>query len=862
MPFSDQKEKIVARPSKSPKKVNKKRTKATSASTRTTARSKSTRVSKATRTTGSKKTEAVKSPIATSKQVGVAPLAVEALRWCCDQDDLPFSSTAEVEPAQQVLGQETALEALRFGLTTTAPGQNVFVRGPAGTGRLSLVKQMLAEVGPRQVKMKDCCYVHNFTQPDRPRLIRLPAGKGRAFRRVMDRFADFVRNDLATALTSQQITARRSTLERKAQSAIKEVVKPFEDALSEAGLALVTIQAGPVTQTTIFPVFDEKPVPPEEFEQLHQQGKLSQEEYDERQEKLGKFADQLHEINKRVTEIRNDHEEGVGQLVEREARSILGEFISEFANRFDFPGVSSFLEDVVNDVVENHLEHLASEEFKDVADLYRVNLVLRRDREDACPIVIEKIPTLRNLIGTIDKEYLGGDEVRMTHMGIRAGSLLQADGGYLVIEDKDIFHEPHAWRVLMRSLRTGQVEITLPEHSTMGWIPSLKPEPISIDVKVVLIGEPQTHYVLDSMDNDFPELFKVLADFDSNIVRNLAGVNQYAAVLSLIASEEGLPSFDKSAVVSLASHGARIAGRAGKLTARFGRMADIAREAAFIAGLERRSMVTGVDVKQAVAAGRSRANLPSRHFREYVADGTIRIDVQGTVIGQVNGLAVLHSGPLTHGFPTRITATIGPGTAGVINIEREAALSGAIHTKGFYILEGLLRTLLRTDHPLAFNASIAFEQSYGGIDGDSASGAEICCLLSALTGIPLRQDVAMTGAIDQKGHILAIGAVNEKIEGYYDACRELGLTGTQGVIIPKSNAGDLMLREDVVEACRRDEFRVWAIETVHEALELFTGILAGTISARGEYPKQSLLGQAVARARRYWQQAAKPSVRK
>jgi len=406
-------------------------------------------------------------------------------------------------------------------------------------------------------------------------------------------------------------------------------------------------------------------------------------------------------------------------------------------------------------------------------------------------------------------------------------------------------------------LRTGRLEIVPSDLSAPWFGPLVKPEPIALNLKVVLIGSSELYYLLDGMDPDFPLMFKVLADFDSVIERDREGVVRYGEVLARIAREEGLPPFDRTAVAALAEHGARIAARQGKLTTRFGRLADLAREAAFVAAKAGGGQVTAVEVSEAIDRSKRRANLPSRRFRELLADGTIQVRTSGSVVGQINGLAVLQAGALTYGFPARITATIGPGTAGVINIEREAALSGAIHTKGFYILGGLLRHLLRTVHPLAFDASLAFEQSYGGIDGDSASGAEICCLLSSLTDVPLRQDLAMTGAIDQHGHILPVGGVNEKIEGFYDTCHDIGLTGSQGVIIPQANAGDLMLRPDVVEACGAGRFRVHAVQRVHEALELLTGWPAGARLDDLSYPEGTLLGLATAQAFYYWAQAAR-----
>jgi predicted ATP-dependent protease len=448
--------------------------------------------------------------------------------------------------------------------------------------------------------------------------------------------------------------------------------------------------------------------------------------------------------------------------------------------------------------------------------------------------------------------------MRSDHTKIRAGSLLAADGGYLILESRDVLSEAGSWRILIRALRTGRLEIVPPELSFPWLGQTLKPEPIDINVKVILLGDAEIFYLLDSLDPDFPHLFKVLADFDSVILRDERGIEQYAGVLSRLVQEEELVPLDRTAVAALVEHGARIASRAEKLTARFGRLADVAREASFLARAEGRQQVEASHVIDAIHRAKKRADLPSRRFRELLADGTIRVQTSGRAVGQINGLAVLQAGPLTYGFPARITATIGPGSAGVINIEREAALSGAIHTKGFYILGGLLRNLLRTEHPLAFDASVAFEQSYGGIDGDSASGAEICCLLSSLTGVPIRQDLAMTGAIDQMGNILAVGAVNEKIEGFYDTCRDIGPPGGQGVVIPASNAEDLMLRHDVVEACREGRFCVHAVQTVHEALELLTGRPAGERDERTGYPQGTLLATAVKRARDYWLKAAAP----
>jgi ATP-dependent Lon protease len=782
----------------------------------------------------------------------VEPLPCSALRWHCDPDSLPFETTADVEPIAGVIGQASAVESLRFGIECDAPGQNVFIRGLTGTGRMTLVRRLLEELKPCCEVKYDRCYVHNFGQPDRPRLISVPAGTARTFRRRVHELAEFIRDDLVTALDSDALKARREALERREKAEIETITQPFERDLKAASLALVTMQLGPVAHTTIFPVADGKPVPPEEFEQLRAQGRITEIEYQAFEERREAFQKRLEEVTQRIRDIRKKHARSVHSIVEETARAILGDMARDILK--DYPGedVRRFLSEVVDDVAENRL---GGDGGPDPVEVYGVNIVLEHEEGKECPIIVEGNPTLANLLGTVDREWGPRGTVRSNYRMIRAGALLRADGGYLILDAREVLLEPGAWRVLLRTLKNGKLEIVPPELSFALVTTALKPEPVPIKVRVILLGDAYIYQLLDVYDPDFNTLFKVLADFDYEIVREPEGVRQYAGVLARVAREESLLPFHKTGVAALVEHGARVASRRGKLTARFGRIADIAREAAFLARHRRHKAVRDADVLDAVAHTKARADLPSRRFREFLADGTIKVQTNGRVVGQINGLAVINAGPLTYGFPARITASIGPGTAGIINIEGQAQLSGAIHTKGFHILGGCLRHLLQTDHPLAFSASLAFEQSYGGIDGDSASGAEICCLLSALTNVPLRQDLAITGAIDQVGHIEAIGGVNEKIEGFFDTCRDLKLSGTQGVIIPKANAGDLMLRHDVVKACREGQFHVYAVDTVDEALGLLTGMPVGERGEDGAYAEGSLLALAVEKAREYWLKA-------
>ncbi len=782
-----------------------------------------------------------------------APLTTEILRWRCDPAAFAFETTDEVEPEKTVIGQDEAVEALRFGLETNAAGQNVFVRGLTGTGRSTLVREVLQTIRPSCDLPSDRCYVFNFAQPDRPRLITLGRGEGGPFRRRMDDVIRFIKEDFAEGLNSDVVKARGAEIERKIAEEMKEAARPFEEELRAADLTMVMIQVGPVSRQILAPIVDGKPAPPERVEALRAEGKLTDAEIDALRDKIAGFTERMQDVSETIQKIQMERAESLGNLLQDEARALLEGAIAGIRKAYPGKDVKRFLDDVVDDVLGKRLGELAENTV--FTERYRVNVVLTHAKDDPCPSIVEHAPSVPSLVGAIDRSVGGEDGVVAPQMMIRGGSLLASDGGFLVLEGRDVLSEPGAWKALIRTLRTNTIELVPPELPVPWQIPSLKPEPIPVNLKVVMLGDARLYYMLDSLDPDFRDHFKVLSDFDTTIPRDNDGVQHYARVIARIGKREELAPFGRDAVAMLCEHGARIAAQENKLTARFGRLADLAREAAYLAGQESVKHVSAEHVRNAVRRTKKRADLPARRYREMIAKGAIRVETCDTAVGQVNALAVMSAGPLTYGFPNRVTATIGPGSAGAINIEREAALSGAIHTKGFYILGGLLRYLLRTEHPLAFSASVAFEQSYGGIDGDSASGAEMCCLLSALTDVPIRQDLAMTGAIDQVGHILPIGAVNEKIEGFFDACSDVCLTGTQGVIIPKTNVGDLMLRQDVVDACAEGKFHVYAVDTIHEALTLFSGREAGQRGDDGEYPADSLLGIAVQKALEYWKKA-------
>ena len=786
-----------------------------------------------------------------------AALNPEQLRWSCDPASLRHDSTLDVEPIPPVVGQDDAIAALRYGISSRGPGLNLYVRGLEGSERGPLIKHLLEQSSPRCKPALDRCYVHNFEDPQRPSLISLPRGQALPFQRRVDEVIDFIRSELKSVVESEGVRAARSSLDEKLAKALKKVGQPFDDELRANELAIMMPSTGSREDAVISPLIDGKPVGPGDIAQLRREEKLSAEELEEIERKIATFAERFEAVSAEMDQLTSEHRDQVRELLEVELKKAIRRRTMRVLQSFKNPSVDRFLAGIVDDAVHSVLSGVAAQE--DFTRRYRVNVLSYHQGDDGCPVIVESAPGVRNLLGGIDQPVTPERASDFPHMLIRGGSLLRADGGYLIVEAHDLISERGAWKVLVRTLRSQRLEIAPAELQWPFGGPQIQPEHIPLDVKIILIGSAEIYYILDANDPDFPLLFKILVDFDSVVPNDADGIEHYAGVLAELAKKEGLPPFDRSAIAALSEQGARIAARQDRLSTDFGRLSDIAREASSIAAERQAKASTRDDVREAVRRGRRRADLPARRFREYIADGTIQIQTQGSVIGQINGLAVVKSGPLTYGFPSRITATIGPGNSGAVNIERESRLSGAIHTKGFYILGGLLRHLLRTKHPMAFSASVAFEQSYGGIDGDSASGAEICCLLSALTQVPISQGIGMTGAIDQHGHIQAVGAVTEKIEGFYNACATAGLSGDQGVIIPRSTVKNLMLHPEVVQAAQEGRFTIYAVNTIHEALEILCDRPAGDRDEDGEYPEGSILRLAIDEAALFWLKARDPA---
>lgn len=778
-------------------------------------------------------------------------LDAEQLAWHIDNNELPFNTTKDIKPATTMYGHETAKSALIYAIECRGKGLNTYVRGLSGSGRKTLVKQVFNEIKPKARVQRDFCYVHNFSHPNAPRLIILDAGYGTLLRRMLSAFSDYVSNDLPKTLNSNHIRSAHKHIEAEANKQVAELYIPFEKKLADLHLGLANIQDDSGTRMIITPVFEGNALSPDDLNALVEQGKLPPETPKLMEQQMPNLQAELHQIAIQANEVAESSFVEMRQLNSNFARTQLRGHLDSIRKKFEHAALNVYLDEIVEDFVGNQLHNQQNQ--VDLAQLYSVNILNTAFSDDKAPVITERAPTLTNLLGTVENEGK-----LPPHQSFSAGSLVKADGGFLVVEADDTLAESGAWSAIIRTLHTGKLSFFFDDKSN-GRPAVIQPEPIPLDIKVILIGSHRSFYELSAYDVEFDDQFKVLADLDTDLKRHQESYLQYAQIIRKVIDCEDLLHFNRNAIGKLIEYGAKLVGARDKLSARFGRVIDTAREAAYLAKKANAKWVDESHIVDAIIAAKQRSFSPAKRFYSLLDNGTIRINTKGLVVGQINGLAVTHAGGVNYGFPARITATIAPGQTGLINIEGQADLSGQIHTKGFQILGGLLRHILSPKHPLSFAASIAFEQSYGGIDGDSASGAEACCLLSALTGVPIKQSLSMTGAIDQFGHIQAIGGVNEKIEGFFDICNSRDLNGKQGVIIPTANVAELMLRDDVVAACADGQFHIYAVEHVLDAL----AILTSTISCKPEllacqpYAAGSLLATATTRAQWFYQQSSR-----
>jgi lon-related putative ATP-dependent protease len=778
------------------------------------------------------------------------PLSVQHLRQACDPSQFDFETTADLEDLSlnEIVGQERAVDAILFGISIRREGYNLFALGPSGTGKRTTITQFLDQQASAEPIPSDWCYVNNFEQPHRPRALQLPAGQGCVLVQDMEQLIEELRAVIPAAFESEDYRTRRQEIEEEFKERQGKAFAEVQKQAQERNIALVRTSTGLI----MAPLHEDEVISPDEFQ------KLSEEERKQFQQDLPELQERLQETLRQSQQWERDGLEKVKELDQQVAMFAVDHRIDELREKYtDLPNVINYLDAVQQDIVKNvdeFRELPTAEEVPKAVGIslprmmpgpsvfrrYRVNLLVDHSKSEGAPVVFEEYPTYNNLIGRI--EHVAQMGALMTDFNmIKPGALHRTNGGYLILDAREVLLQPYAWGGLKRALRAREIRIEpLGQALSLVSTISLEPEPIPLDVKVILVGERLLYYLLYQHDPDFGELFKVAIDFDARMARTSENNRLYASLIATKARLEELRAFDREAVARIIEQSARVAGDAQKLSAHMLSIADLLREADYWADVSGNDVVTAGDVQRAIDAQIRRADRVRERVQEQIERGMIMIDTDGERVGQINGLSVISLGNFAFGQPNRITARVRLGKGKVVDIEREVELGGPIHSKGVLILSSFLGARYATEHPLSLSASLVFEQSYGSVEGDSASMAELCALLSALAGVPVRQSLAMTGSVNQHGEAQPIGGVNEKIEGFFDVCRLRGLTGEQGVIIPAPNVEHLMLRQDVVEAAAAGQFHIYPMQTVDQAMELLTGIPAGERDGEGSFPEGSI----------------------
>ncbi len=788
-------------------------------------------------------------------------LEPEDLRWRCDLVQIPWPTTAEAEPSTGEFGQERALQALRMGVTIHAPGYNLYVCGLSGNSRADMLVRLIREMGLQTTPAPDRCYVNNFKNADRPRLLTLPRGQAQAFKKEVESGIEFLRRRIPQVFEGDPFQRQKARIVERYTQREKELMDDFTRRIGREQFALGRMQVGAVALPEIFPVLEGQMVPIEEIPKMVEEGKLEAEGAAALERKYDQFRQEFTIVYRKTLSLSRELASEMNYL-EQEAASVLVDgVIEELKEKHTAPHVAEYLEEVRHHILDN-LEPFKEREGeeepgpggeeqgpagrmekqdRDPFRVYGVNVLLGHGENDVCPVIFETSPNYPNLFGTVHRTYDSRGGWNSDFMDLRGGSMLRADGGFLVMYAMDALTEPAVWRTLKRALNHGRLEMQPSDIFFPFSTAALKPEPIDINVKIILIGGRSLYEMLYTYEEDFRKIFKVRAEFNEEVALNGDIVRQYGGRLRTLSEAEKLCAFDRSAVAALVEYGVREAGRRGKVTARFNVIADLARESCYMTRQNGQGPVSAAHVKQALEARVERHNLVETQIREMIEQELLLLDTTGERVGQVNGLSVLEIGGYAFGKPVRITASAAMGKTGIINIERESDLSGSFHDKGVQIIAGYLRGMFAQNKPLSLAASVCFEQSYAGVDGDSASAAEVFVLLSALAGLAIRQEIAVTGSVNQEGEIQPIGGVNQKIEGFFDACvAKGGLSGGQGVLIPRSNVEDLMLREDVIDAVKRGQFHVYPVVHVEEGVEILMGRTAGRRDSSGRFPEGSV----------------------
>jgi lon-related putative ATP-dependent protease len=758
-----------------------------------------------------------------------------------EPDLLPFNTTQECKSCEGIIGQERALKSIQTGLDIKSRGFNIFITGMLGTGRTTTIKKFLDKIEKTKFKPDDILYVNNFKAADEPTLITLPAGKGTLFQEEMKQLIEILKINIPELLKSPYYTEKRDRIIEDQQSKQKSVLKQFEEEVAKEGFSVIQVQIGTFIKPDLIPIIEGKPTPFDKLEAETREKKFPQAGLKKLHKKYEDLTGKLEQVFKHMKETEEKTRDLLKDWDKSSLAPIIKQAIDDIRKKFPFNKIGEYLdhvEETLNAQVDLFKPQMQEQKPKDPTDPfapYQVNLIIDNSDLKKAPVVMETNPNYANLFGSIESTMNRFGFMQTDFTKIKAGSLLKANGGYLVISALDALLEPGVWLSLKRTLRNQKLEIQ--NYATLFLFSTarLKPEPIDINVKVIMIGDSYLYNLMFYKDEDFKKIFKIKAEFDSVTPLTKKTILEYADFVKKITEEDGLLPLDRYGMAALLEYSIRLAGRHKKLSTRFHHLEDVIREGNYWAAKDSSNLVGRAHIEEAIQERFERVSLIEDKIQEMIEEGTLMIDSKGSAVGQVNGLSVYMQGEAAFGKPTRITAATSVGRAGIINIEREADLSGRTHNKGVLILGGYLRGKYAQDKPFSLSASIAFEQAYSGVDGDSASSTEVYAILSSLSKLSLRQDIAVTGSLNQKGEIQPIGGINEKIEGFFDVCKARKLTGTQGVIMPHQNVGNLMLRKDVVEAVQNGLFHVYPIKTIDEGIEILTGVKAGRRKKDGTF---------------------------
>ncbi len=779
------------------------------------------------------------------------------LRRICEPSRFAFKETSELPSLDQVIGQERAVQAIEFGLNMRSPGYNIFVTGAAGTGKSTIVRDLTTRFAKSQPVPDDWCLVNNFEDEFRPRAIALPPGRAPSFAKRIARLVNDLKKEIPKAFESDDYLKKMAASKSRFNSRQQAIFQKIERFATERSLHIDSTQK----DYPVVPVVDGKILAAEDYQKLPAKVRA------EIDVKVGEIQAEIEKSGRQIEKYNQQLHGEIERLMNETVLALVKKRLTPLRQDFgERQPVLDHLDALQADIVENFNLFMPAERSEPSAagenlaaskapfQKYQVNVLVHRDVMKGAPVIFESNPTYVNVVGRIEKRaYMGTVNTDFTL--VLAGALLSANGGYLVMEIEPLLMNPNVWEALKRALQTKRLDIEdVSEEPALG-VTSLRPEPIPLEVKVILLGSYEVFEMLQNYDSRFNKIFKVRADFDQEVRHTPDTVQLYARFIARVCREERLLSFTPRGVAAIVEFGQKYVSDQNKLSIRFGPLLGVLKEADYWARRQKAKVVSERHVVRAFQEYRFRYSLYEQKVHESYQDGSTMIDVAGAVVGQINGLAVYQIGEYSFGRPVRITAETFMGKPGVINIEREADLSGRTHDKGVLILSGYLGRVFAQHHPLNLSISITFEQSYSDIDGDSASATELFAVLSSLSGIPIRQGIAATGSVNQKGAIQAIGGVNQKVEGFFEVCREKGLTGEQGVIIPYSNVQNLMLRRDVVDAVRKKQFHVYRVSTVEEGIEIITGVKAGRPDPNGLYPPGTVFGEVQKKLKIYIERA-------